>query len=696
MRPKYIPLVQTPQGLVPARGAGAGKGKGFKPLPTPAARAIRLGGTAPLGLLTGTPSGVVVVDLDPRSLPDNDLDAEIVRLGLHEVQTMVVATPRDGKHFYFTADDDVLAMTSRPNAFGPGADFKGDRGYVVAAGSERHDKVRGVYTLISDVEPAPLPEHLATQLREYQAARLERRQQAVAARENAPAKQLPAPACCGAVARDKVGAVLQAMDELAELAEGETADLNDVLPFTEELGWDGAYWRLAAKLIEVAEWPYTKYTIERAHRDFLEHAPDADGTYDPDRKWDNGYSNAGTFYEGETHRLEYHGGGATVMEKPAGTGAVLAAESPAEPEVGGWSPLDLQALLDPHRPPREWFLADVAPKGDQISIVAPGGTGKSLFALALSISACRGDSSFIGKPVSFSGKVLYIDMENSEDDWAERLRDLGVTQASAVELAKQFVPLSLPQLRGLDTALGAAQLTTILDQFEIGAGDVLVLDSTQRVTEGDENENDTIRNLYNFTSAELKRRGITVIRTDNTGKDLERGARGASAKRDDVGYSWILERENSEADIFRLTNDKRRSAGDSGVIRYQLQTIDGVLRFMPVIESVEEIEDDSTKRAKFQKAVIEILRNDYEGAALEGTDPGITENKLLTLVKQDGAGVQRERGRTWLGQMVQFKEIDTRGGTFDLKQDGSESKVKSTKYYTYRVPPVFEDDGSAY
>ena len=84
-------------------------------------------------------------------------------------------------------------------------------------------------------------------------------------------------------------------------------------------------------------------------------------------------------------------------------------------------------------------------------------------------------------------------------------------------------------------------LLAALDAYSIRAGDVVILDSIQRLTSGKENEADTIRAYYMHTGLMLKRRGVTVIRTDNTGKDADKGARGSSGKRDDVDVELIME-----------------------------------------------------------------------------------------------------------------------------------------------------------
>lgn len=256
--------------------------------------------------------------------------------------------------------------------------------------------------------------------------------------------------------------------------------------------------------------------------------------------------------------------------------------------------VDLAALVDPERPPRQWVWGEVVPVGEHVSIFAPAGLGKSLLVLALALAAARGARDFIGRRVELpaGARVLYIDMENSDDDHAERFVDLGVTPETVGQLSERLLMLSLPPLRGLDTEQGATELWAILDAYGIGEGDLLVLDSTQRVTEGEENSADTFRQLYNLTSRELKRRGITVIRTDNTGHSGDR-ARGSSGKRDDVGASWSLQQDGRDLDVFSLVPTKRRSKGRSGALSFR-RTADenGLLVFEPEAGSFGDIMSD--------------------------------------------------------------------------------------------------------
>jgi len=77
-----------------------------------------------IGIATGQPSGVIVLDLDSL-----DAQAEAISRGLPA--TLAVATPR-GRHLYFRHHGG--AVRNRAGLF-PGADIRGEGGYVVAPGS---------------------------------------------------------------------------------------------------------------------------------------------------------------------------------------------------------------------------------------------------------------------------------------------------------------------------------------------------------------------------------------------------------------------------------------------------------------------------------------------------------------------------------------------------------------------------------
>ena len=230
----------------------------------------------------------------------------------------------------------------------------------------------------------------------------------------------------------------------------ELAQLDSVtLPWEAGDGWDQLTFDVACNLIEFANSNWSGYTLADAKGDLFQHAPTDEewGRREHIAKWLSARNKVGD------------GGRRNPGGEPEDDFSPVVDEDDEPDEVQRLFPkLDLHSVLDPNRPPREWFWEDVIPRGDHVSIIAPGGTGKSLFTLSLTMEALRGTRWFIGRQITFSGKVLYVDMENSEDDWAERLRDLGWDQKSIATVADRFIPLSLPPLRGLDTEKGAQQL----------------------------------------------------------------------------------------------------------------------------------------------------------------------------------------------------------------------------------------------
>lgn len=267
------------------------------------------------------------------------------------------------------------------------------------------------------------------------------------------------------------------------------------------------------------------------------------------------------------------------LEAGAGTTEDQAAtEEPDDVVRRRFPRLDLAALLAADRPAREWVIPGLIPSGASVALVAPAGAGKSLLLLAAMIAVARGDARFAGIPIT-RRRVLLVDMENTEDDLTDRLRALGVTPGNADDLA-DLIPIHLPPLAPLDTFTGAAELAAILEAYDIRPGDVVVLDSLQRVISGAENDSDTMRAFYRHTAVMLKRLGVTVIRTDNTGKDTEKGARGTSGKRDDVDVELIVIPDVDRPGLMHIRPGKVRLPGIEPV-RIQRDTDDdtGLLTF---------------------------------------------------------------------------------------------------------------------
>jgi hypothetical protein len=184
-------------------------------------------------------------------------------------------------------------------------------------------------------------------------------------------------------------------------------------------------------------------------------------------------------------------------------------------------------------------------KGESGSLIAQAGVGKSLLMLDISVALALGGS-VLGNPPREPTIVMYIDMENPESELADRLRSMGYEPAQLAGRPLHY--FSFPDLPPLDTAAGGCRLALAAEEYE---PNLIVLDTISRLVEGKEDSADTWRNLYNHTMVPLRRQGRAVLRLDHQGHDSAKGARGSSAKRDDVDVAWIMKRSGSEVTLVR-------------------------------------------------------------------------------------------------------------------------------------------------
>lgn len=319
-------------------------------------------------------------------------------------------------------------------------------------------------------------------------------------------------------------------------------------PWEEGAGWDQATFNVACNLVEFANSGWSGYTLSDALADLYEHAPADDvwGRRDHRAKFASALN-------------KVNGGGRL---NPDGTAAddfdvVEDGVDAAEPNsiLSKFSRMSMRDLLDPDKPPREHVVDPFIAAGTAVAFVAPAGHRKSLLALGLSLAVARGDDHFAGMPIPKARRVLYVDMENTEDDLAERLASFGVSQDDDLD---RFILVSLPSMLPLDTAKGGKEFLQAVRAYGLEKGDLVVLDSYQRITEAGENDSDTTRGYYRHTGMHLKALGLTVIRTDNTGKDVKKGARGSSGKRDDVDVEYLIE---SVGEYIEITTGKARQRG---------------------------------------------------------------------------------------------------------------------------------------
>lgn len=207
-----------------------------------------------------------------------------------------------------------------------------------------------------------------------------------------------------------------------------------------------------------------------------------------------------------------------------------------------WRELEQLAAPNP-------VIPDLLHEGESGSLVAQAGAGKSLLVLEITVALALGKS-VLGTPPRDPVTVMYVDMENPQEELGQRLRSMGYAPADLVGHPLHY--FSFPDLPPLDTTAGGRMLAL---QAEIYQPQLIVFDTISRLVEGKEDSADTWTNLYNHTMIPLRRQGRAVLRLDHQGHDASRGARGSSAKRDDVDVAWIMKRSGNK---ITLTCDKGR------------------------------------------------------------------------------------------------------------------------------------------
>lgn len=183
----------------------------------------------------------------------------------------------------------------------------------------------------------------------------------------------------------------------------------------------------------------------------------------------------------------------------------------------------------------EWLAGAFVEEAQQVALVGAGKVGKSLFSLEWA-SSVAGGLPFLGDEAREPLDVLYVDQENGHRDLRRRVRALGLAPADLRHLHYLSFPIYPP----LDTEAGGAALLADVRRFDAR---VVFLDTISRMISGNENDSETWLALYRCTLKPLKAAEVAVVRLDHTGKDAEKGARGSSAKTQDVDHVWELRGE---------------------------------------------------------------------------------------------------------------------------------------------------------
>lgn len=233
--------------------------------------------------------------------------------------------------------------------------------------------------------------------------------------------------------------------------------------------------------------------------------------------------------------------------------------------------------------PTDWLLEPLIARGRAHALYAGAKSGKSLLLLEMAAALATGRSIF-GQPIREPMPVMYLDYEMTIGDVRERLEAFGYSDAD--DLTNLHYVL-LPSIGGLDTPVGAK---TVITSIQSKAIQLVIIDTTARAVEGDENDADTLRDFYRWSGVNMKSLGVTYVRADHAGKDQAKGQRGSSAKNDDVDVVWKFTKRTQTNILIEATHKRMSWIPDE--VEMELREVESNLTHHVVVNEVTDAVTD--------------------------------------------------------------------------------------------------------
>lgn len=203
---------------------------------------------------------------------------------------------------------------------------------------------------------------------------------------------------------------------------------------------------------------------------------------------------------------------------------------------------------------RDWLVEGFLQRGQHGVVYSTPGLGKSLLTLELAALLSMGETT-LGRSKIDPINVLYIDQENSKRDVQDRFGQWGFTEATDLSRLKYSLLGDWPPL---NTKEGGDALAKYVAQNEI---ELVCIDTTSRVVEGDVFHPNTITDLWQHTQMRLKRAGVSVVRIDHAGKNADKGQIGSIMKSADQDMVWRLDRGGPDSVFIECEKDRSHVVG---------------------------------------------------------------------------------------------------------------------------------------
>ncbi|MBX5017482.1 MULTISPECIES: bifunctional DNA primase/polymerase [Rhizobium] len=607
---------------------------------------------AMIGVPTGEKIGAWVLDID---VPPGHADG---RIWLAEMEakhgrlpeTRTATTASGGRHYFWKYSSDVKNRAS----IGPGADLRGEGGYVIAAGSVMADGRR--YAWDNDFDIAEAPEwlmKLATPQQsaptpghtfDYRTRATDRYVEAsvddelrilASTAQGARGHQVNASAYnLGRF----VGANLLSRSE-AEAGLYAAAQANGVVAKDgERETWAKIKRGLDAGILNPKQIP---------EREVADNTPPMDHSRMVERARE----------KSAAQKLE----AANDNVPPASIISELPVVNPAD-----WEGKEV--------PPREWFIADWIPHRQVTILSGDGGVGKSLLALQFgAASALAVDTAGLSpKP----GKVLYLGAEDEEDEFHRRLADIVRGHGRQLSDLSDFrlVPMAdLDALLAVPDSKGVLQPTKVWTKFcELARSfepRFIVLDTVADLFGGDEIKRGQARQFIGMLRKLAIELDCSIMLLAHPSQEGIRSGTGSSGstgwKNSSRSMLYFSRSDDKEADtdLRFLTNKKINYAGVGNEIRLRWES--GC--FVPEIAGSSPAIGLLNRQA--ERTFIDLLRTFSRTGQHVGASPGTNFAPAKMAKHPSAGGVSKKSLEAAMQRLLE-------DGTIKLVWEGPASKQR--------------------
>ena len=209
--------------------------------------------------------------------------------------------------------------------------------------------------------------------------------------------------------------------------------------------------------------------------------------------------------------------------------------------------IDILQAFEETPPPLDFVLPGLL-AGTVGGIVSPGGAGKSMLALELSILVATGHdlSGFGGGVDRHTGRVCFLAAEDPADAIRHRLHALG--QHMSQDLREQFAQdFEIEPLAGMQANIDRPDWLAFVESMAAGKR-LIFLDTLRRFHELDENDSGQMAHLIGILEGVAARTGCAVVFLHHASKaaamggmgDMQQASRGSSVLVDNIRWQGYM------------------------------------------------------------------------------------------------------------------------------------------------------------